>query len=130
VTAGVGGFADITSNAPLIVFSGYFTAGKKDVKITPLGINVIKDGQISKFVKNVSQITFSGKRAVQNGQRVIYITERCVLELTAEGLMVIEIAPGIDLERDILQKADFKLLVSDSLKMTDIEIYEEPVMAR
>ena len=129
VTAGVGGFADITSHAPLIVFSGYFTAGKKVVKITPEGINVIQDGPISKFVKNVSQVTFSGKRAVENGQRVIYITERCVLELTAEGLTVIEISPGIDLERDILQKADFKLIVSDSLKMTNIEIYRESVMA-
>lgn len=129
VTAGVGGFADITSNAPFIVFSGYFTAGKKEVEISGDGIKIIKDGTISKFVDHVSQITFSGQRAVKNGQRVIYITERCVLELTAAGLMVIEIAPGVDLVKDVLQKADFALLVSDSLRTTDLSIYKEPVVA-
>ncbi len=129
VTAGVGGFADITSNAPFIVFSGYFTACKKEVEISYEGIKIIKDGTISKFVEQVSQITFSGQRAIKNGQRVIYITERCVLELTAAGLMVIEIAPGVDLEKDILQRAAFALLVSDSLPTTDLSIYKEPVVA-
>lgn len=123
VTAGVGGFADITSNAPMIVFSGYFTAGKKEITVDQDGIHILKDGEISKFVEKVSQITFSGNRGKKNHQKVIYVTERCVIELRTEGLTVIEIAPGIDLERDILAKARFKLLVADDLKITDSSIY-------
>jgi len=125
VTAGVGGFADITSSAPTIVFNGYFTAGKKAVEITPDGLHIKEDGKISKFVNNVSQITFSGKRALKNGQRVLYITERCVIELTKEGLMVVEIAPGVNLEQDILNKSDFPLLVSPNLETTNLDIYKE-----
>jgi len=125
VTAGVGGFADITSSAPIIVFSGYFTAGKKEIDISPAGVKVVSDGEISKFVNNVSQITFSGQRALKNGQKVFYITERAVLQLTDHGLMVMEIAPGINLEKDVLSKADFPLLVSDSLRVTDSAIYRE-----
>ena len=130
VTAGVGGFADITSYAPIIVFSGYFTAGKKNIAISPAGLTIHEDGKIAKFVKHVSQITFSGKRAIENGQKVLYITERCVIQLTEAGLMVIEVAPGVDLDRDILQKADFTLLVSESLKTTDTDIYKEAVVTR
>jgi propionate CoA-transferase len=125
VTAGVGGFADITSSAPIIVFSGYFTAGKKNVEISPNGLNIKEDGKISKFVENVSQITFSGSRANKNGQKVFYITERCVIQLTKDGLMVIEIAPGVNLEEDILKRSEFPLLVSPNLKLTDHEIYKE-----
>jgi len=123
VTAGVGGFADITSNAPMIVFSGYFTAGKKEITVDQDGIHIVKDGEISKFVEKVSQITFSGNRGKKNDQKVIYVTERCVIELRREGLTVIEIAPGVDLDRDILAKAKFKLLVANDLKITDRSIY-------
>jgi acyl CoA:acetate/3-ketoacid CoA transferase len=125
VTAGVGGFADITSRAPVIVFSGYFTAGKKSIDISPAGLTINDDGKISKFVKNVSQITFSGKRAVKNGQRVLYVTERCVLQLTIAGLEVIEIAPGVDLQKDILDRAEFPLLVSKNIKIMNSEIYAQ-----
>ena len=75
------------------------------------GIRIISDGDISKFVSDVSQITFSGQRALKNGQKVLYVTERCVFQLTERGLMIIEIAPGVDLEKDIIQKSDFKLLM-------------------
>jgi acyl CoA:acetate/3-ketoacid CoA transferase len=125
VTAGVGGFADITSNAPIIVFSGYFTAGKKEIEIDEEGIHIIKDGEISKFVEAVSQITYSGNRGRKIKQKVMYVTERCVIELKPEGLTVTEIAPGIDLERDVLAKAKFKLLVADNLKVIDKEIYSK-----
>ena len=129
VTAGVGGFADITSRAPIIVFSGYFTAGKKSIDISSGGLTIHEDGKISKFVNNVSQITFSGKRAIKNGQKVLYVTERCVLQLTKDGLEVIEIAPGVDLHKDILEKAEFPLLVSKELKTMDTTIYAEKVDA-
>lgn len=129
VTAGVGGFADITSSAPLIVFNGYFTAGKKEIEVTPAGISIKSDGSIAKFVQDVSQITFSGSRGLKNGQQVFYVTERCVIQLTDKGLTVIEIAPGIDLQKDILDKSSFPLLVSDNLKVTPLEIYREPVVS-
>jgi len=125
VTAGVGGFADITSSAPVIVFSGYFTAGKKEIKVDSNGIQILKDGDISKFVSKVSQITFSGNRAKKNSQRAIYVTERCVIELLDDGLTVTEIAPGVDLHKDILAKADFNLNVSPNLKLMDLDIYQD-----
>jgi len=125
VTAGVGGFADITSSAPVIVFSGYFTAGKRDISVDSGGIRIIKDGEISKFVTHVSQITFSGNRAKTNGQRVIYVTERCVIELLEDGLTVTEVAPGVDLTRDVLARVPFELKVSPSLKVMDLDLYQD-----
>lgn len=128
VTAGVGGFADITSSAPLIVFSGYFTAGSKEIAIDSSGVHIVADGKISKFVESVSQITFSGNRSQKNGQKIIYVTERCVLELRPKGLTVTEIAPGIDLQRDILEKAQFPLLVAEDLKEISSDVYLEGVL--
>ncbi len=126
VTAGVGGFADITSSAPLIIFSGYFTAGKKTIEISGTGLNIKSDGSIAKFVPEVSQITFSGQRALANGQKVYYITERCVIELRKEGLTVVEIAPGVDLQKDILDRAGFPLKVADTLRRTNSSIFDSP----
>ena len=116
VTAGVGGFADIVSNAPMLVFSGYFNAGKKELARDGSQLKIAVDGTIPKFVKEVSQVTFSGARALELGQKVYYVTERCVLELRKEGLTVIEITQGVDLQRDVLDKADFPLKVSENLK--------------
>ena len=112
VTAGVGGFNDIITRAPKIVYSGYFTAGKKDIRIENGELKIITDGQIAKFVPEVAQISFSGQMAQKRQQNVLYVTERCVIELQDEGLTVIEIAPGVDLERDVLAKAGVPLLVS------------------
>jgi acyl CoA:acetate/3-ketoacid CoA transferase len=116
VTAGVGGFADIISNAPMLVFSGYFNAGKKNLELAQSELKINLDGSIPKFVKHVSQVTFSGSRSLELGQKVFYVTERCVLELRKEGLTVIEIIHGVDLQKDVLEKADFPLLVSKDLK--------------
>src|SRR6266545_4687796 len=99
VTAGVGGFADITSSARSIVFSGTFTAGGRDIGIEDGRLVIRRDGSIPKFVKHVSAVTFSGRRALDQGQQVRYVTERCVIELKPEGLTVVELAPGVDLER-------------------------------
>ncbi len=115
VTAGVGGFADIVSNAPILVFSGYFNAGKKELALSGDQLEIKADGSVPKFVENVSQVTFSGARALAQGQRAFYVTERCVLELTKQGLTAVEIVKGVDLQRDILDKAAFPLLVSDKL---------------
>ncbi|MGW4332147.1 acyl CoA:acetate/3-ketoacid CoA transferase [Rhodococcus koreensis] len=116
VTAGVGGFADITSAAPSIVFVGSFTAGRRDIGIENGALQIRADGPHTKFVKEVDSPTFSGKRALATGQKVLYVTERAVLELRPEGLTVIEIAPGVDLQRDVLDKSEFELCVDSNLK--------------
>ena len=116
VTAGIGGFADITSAAPSIVFVGSFTAGRRDIGIEDGALQIRADGPHTKFVKEVDSPTFSGKRALATGQKVLYVTERAVLELRPEGLTVIEIAPGVDLQRDVLDKSEFELRVDPNLK--------------
>jgi len=101
LTAGCGGFVDITSGAKKIVFSGWFEAGAQ-IELTPDGMKVVSPGKFTKMVEAVEHVTFSGKRARQLGQEVLYITERCVMRLTAQGLVATEIMPGIDPARDII----------------------------
>ena len=127
VTAGCGGFVDITSRAKRIVFSGFFNAGAK-FSLTDGGIRIDKEGKIKKLVGEVDHITFSGKRAVAQGQDITYVTERCVMKLTPDGLMVTEIAPGIDLERDVLAQAEFPLMVAKDLKTTPASLYHEQLI--
>ncbi|NKX55548.1 acyl CoA:acetate/3-ketoacid CoA transferase [Arthrobacter mobilis] len=124
VTAGVGGFADITSSAPSIIFLGAFTAGRRDIRIEDGRLNIVSDGPFTKFVNKVNSTTFSGQRALANGQDVMYVTERAVLKLAPEGLTVTEIAPGVDLEKDVLGKADFALNVSAELRLMDARLFE------
>ncbi|WP_284263294.1 acyl CoA:acetate/3-ketoacid CoA transferase [Roseicyclus amphidinii] len=100
LTAGCGGFVDITAHAKKIVFSGYFEAAA-ELELTDTGLRVAKPGKFTKMVEAVEHVTFSGARAVAQGQDVIYVTERCVIRLTAEGLVATEIMPGIDPARDI-----------------------------
>jgi propionate CoA-transferase len=116
VTAGVGGFADITSHAKSIVFVGNFTAGKREISVEEGRLVISRDGVVPKLVQRVSAVTFSGPRALAQGQQALYVTERCVLELRPQGLTVTEIAPGVDLERDVLAMARFKLHVADDLR--------------
>jgi acyl CoA:acetate/3-ketoacid CoA transferase len=128
VTAGVGGFNDIITRAPKIVFSGYFTAGKKDIQIADGQLKIISDGSIAKFVPEVAQISFSGEMGRKRRQEVLYITERCVIELTEHGLTVIEIAPGVDLEKDVLAKAGVPLLVSPGLQLMSSALFRPESM--
>ncbi|WP_138413527.1 acyl CoA:acetate/3-ketoacid CoA transferase [Sinomonas gamaensis] len=123
VTAGVGGFADITTAAPEIVFIGSFTAGRRDIGLDGGRLEIRADGAHTKLVERVAQVTFSGKQALARGQKVTYITERAVLRLTPEGLIVTEIAPGVDLQRDVLDRSDFPLLVSDGLRTMDAALF-------
>jgi propionate CoA-transferase len=125
VTAGVGGFADIVNGSPKLVFAGYFTAGKKDIDVTDGGIEIHVDGPVAKLVEHVSRITFSGKQALASGKSVTYVTERAVMELRAEGVTVVEIAPGVDLQRDVLDQAEFPLLVADDLRSMDIRLFHD-----
>jgi propionate CoA-transferase len=128
VTAGVGGFADITSRARRIVYSGYFTAGRRDIRIEDGALRIHGDGTHPKFVKTVQQVTFSGRRARSQGQQVTVVTERCVIQLRPGGLTVTEVAPGVDLERDILGRAAFPLLVAEDVRDMDARLFQpEPI---
>jgi acyl CoA:acetate/3-ketoacid CoA transferase len=122
VTAGAGGFVDITARAKKIVFSGFFTAGA-GLGVEAGELRIEREGKVAKLVEEVEQVSFSGRRAVAQGQDVAYVTERCVMRLTPAGVAVSEIAPGVDLERDILGQAKFPLLVSDSLRTMDAALF-------
>jgi acyl CoA:acetate/3-ketoacid CoA transferase len=127
VTAGAGGFVDITARARKIVFSGYFNAGAK-IAVGPDGVRIEREGKVAKLVPEVEHVSFSGRRAVAQGQDVTYVTERCVMKLTADGVVVTEIAPGIDLERDVLGQAAFPLKVAPDLAVTPARLYRpEPI---
>ena len=128
VTAGVGGFSDIVTRAPKIVYSGYFTAGRKDIQITDGKLNIVSDGTVAKFVPEIAQISFSGEMARRRRQEVLYITERCVIELTEDGLTVIEIAPGVDLETDVLGKSGVPLLVSPDVQLMSPALFRPEPM--
>lgn len=123
VTAGVGGFIDITSQARRIVYNGFFTAGGVEIALENGGLKILREGRFRKFVPNIEQITFSGRRARELNQDVTYITERCVIKLLPEGLTVTEVAPGIDLERDVLAQADVPLRASPDLKQMDARLF-------
>lgn len=128
VTAGVGGFIDITARARNIVFSGYFTAGGLELDVGDGCLKIRSEGRSRKLVSTVEHVTFSGRRARQQGQRVLYVTERCVLRLEADGLSVIEIAPGINLERDVLAQANIPLHVSPELRLMNASLFRPEPM--
>lgn len=127
-TVGPGGFVNITHATQNIVFLGTFMAGKTKTEIKDGKLNIIEDGNKSKFVDKVEQITFSGEYASETGKNILYVTERAVFKLTNAGLELIEIAPGVDLEKDILSKMAFKPIVSKELKTMDQRIFTDAVM--
>ena len=105
--AGAGGFINISQNAGKVVFVGTFTAGALEIELAAAGVRILADGKTRKFVQQVEHRSFSGPVAAKSGKTVLYITERCVFRLCAEGLELIEIAPGVDLQRDILDRMEF-----------------------
>ncbi|MBW0159247.1 acyl CoA:acetate/3-ketoacid CoA transferase [Sedimentimonas flavescens] len=111
LTAGCGGFVDITSGAKKIVFSGWFEAGAR-IELTSEGIKVEAPGKFAKMVEAVEHVTFSGQRARELGQEVLYVTERCVMRLAETGLVATEIMPGIDPERDIVQASGGRVSIA------------------
>jgi len=125
---GTGGFVNISQNASTVVFCGTFTAG--GLEATPLDgiLNIVQEGAVRKFVCEVEQITFSGEVASKNGQRVLYITERAVLRLIDDGLELIEYAPGIDVQKDILDLIDGEIKISHNLKVMDSKIFLDDLL--
>ena len=128
VTAGAGGFIDITARARHLVFSGAFSAGRQNIEIDDGRLTIRDDGNVPKFVPEVEHVTFSGRMAREQKQDVTFITERCVIRLLEDGLTVTEIAPGVELERDVLGRVDVRLRVSPLLKTMDERIFRPEPM--
>ena len=127
VTAGAGGFVDITSRAKKIVYSGFFNAGAK-MEIRDGKLHIEKEGKVKKLVREVEQISFSGKRAVMQGQDITYVTERCVMKLMNEGVVVTEIAPGVELQSNILDQSEFPLIISPKLRPMSSALFQPATM--
>ncbi len=129
--AGAGGFINISQSAKKIVFVGTFNAGRLDVAIENGKLRIREEGASRKFVNEVEHRTFSGRYAATRGQPVLYITERCVFSLGEEGLELVEIAPGVDLERDILAQMDFAPIMPRPPRLMDGRIFlPEPMGLR
>ncbi len=105
--AGVGGFVNISQTARTVVFCGTFKSDGLEIAVEDGRVRIVREGRVRKFVREVEQVSFSGANALRKGQRVLYVTERAVFTLTEHGLKLIEVAPGIDRESDVLARMDF-----------------------
>jgi propionate CoA-transferase len=121
---GSGGFIDISQNAKAMVFCGTFTNGDIELDVEDGRISILKDGDIKKFRSQVAQVTFSGEFAAEKGQPVLYVTERAVFKLERGRMVLIEIAPGIDLDKDVLAKMEFRPEIAPDLKTMDPAIFK------
>ena len=126
-TAGAGGIIDIVARAAKIVFSGNFNVGSK-LRIVDGRLEIEREGARAKFVKQVNQVSFSGPCALRQGQDVTYVTERCVMKLTEGGLVVTEIAPGLDLQRDVIEKCDGSVRAADTLETMNPALFKPECM--
>lgn len=127
LTAGCGGFVDITAGAKKIVFSGWFEAGAK-IDLGSDGISVAAPGKFTKMVDQVEHVTFSGRRARELGQDVIYVTERCVIRLTDQGLVATEIMPGINAQQDVVAASEGRVQVAENATLMPTSLFAEGPM--
>jgi len=125
--AGAGGFINISQSARRVVFAGTFTTGGLETKVENGKLAIVREGSARKFIDAVEQITFNGAYAAETGQPVLYVTERCVFRRSRDGMELVEIAPGIDIDRDILAQMDFKPIVRD-VKPMDPRIFRDESM--
>ncbi|MBO1305584.1 acetate CoA-transferase YdiF [Enterococcus sp. 669A] len=125
---GTGGFIDICQNTKKVVFCGTLTAGGLKTAIDQQQLKVQQEGKFKKFIETVPEITFNGRDAIAREQQVFYVTERAVFQLTEEGVELIEIAPGVDLEKDILQQMAFRPKISSDLRTMDARLFQPEVM--
>lgn len=128
LTAGCGGFVDITAHAKKIIFSGFFEAGAQ-FELTEDALKISKPGKFTKFVDEVEHVTFSGRRARETGQEVLYVTERCVVRLTESGLTATEIMPGIEPSRDIVDASHGRVRIANDARPMDKALLQDGPMA-
>jgi len=121
---GPGGFPVIAGGAPRTYFSGAFTGGKTVMKSDSGKLQIVQDGNIKKFVNSVYRVFFSGKEAIRHQKEILYITERAVFRLTAEGIELEEIAPGVDLDKQVLQKMEFQPKISPRLRLMESSLFQ------
>jgi propionate CoA-transferase len=125
---GAGGFVDISQNTRKVTFCGTFTAGGVQIACEDGKLRIVQEGKFKKFVPGVEQITFNGDVARQRGQEILYVTERAVFALRPEGLTLTEIAPGMDLEKNILGQMEFRPLIAEPLALMDRRIFLDQPM--
>lgn len=125
VVAGCGGFIEISQNAREIVFCGTLTASELALEIGGGRLAIKREGKVMKAKDHVQQVTFSGAEALRRGTPVKFVTERCVFELRPDGVTLVEIAPGVDLQRDILDRMEFAPVVADDLRPMAAGLFEE-----
>lgn len=126
--AGCGGFINITQNAKQVIYCGTFMAGGLKVKVEDGKLTILTEGRVKKFLDHVEQVTFSGKYAQKVKQPVMFITERAVFKLTPEGMLLTEVAPGVDLQKDVLALMDFAPIIAPDLKLMDARIFKDDKM--
>ncbi len=126
--AGCGGFINISQNAKKVVFCGTMTSRGLKIEIDDGEIKILNEGKFKKFINEVEQITFSGDYASDISQEILYVTERAVFKLVDSNIELIEIAPGLDIERDIIKQMEFKPLISNNVKKMDTSIFKKGVM--
>ena len=125
---GPGGFPVIAGGAPKTYFAGAFMGGETRINILNNNLNIIQDGTVPKFVDKVFKVVFSGKQAIKFRKEILYVTERAVFRLTNEGLVLEEIAPGIELDKDVLSKMQFRPIVKSSVSTMDEKLFREGKM--
>jgi len=129
--AGAGGFINISQSARKVVFVGTFTAGNLEIEVRDGTLKILQDGAAMKFIDEVEHRTFSGVEAARSGKTVLYVTERCVFRLGAEGLELVEVAPGVDIQKDILGKMSFAPIMKVEPRLMDERIFrDEPMNLR
>ena len=126
--AGQGGFVNITQDSKRVVFCGTLTASGLEVAVEDGKLKIVSEGKAKKMVPKVGHVTFSGEYAREKGQKVLYVTERAVFEMRPEGLTLTEIAPGMDLEKDIIAQMEFKPHIAKDLKLMDARIFRDEPM--
>lgn len=126
--AGCGGFINISQNTQKVVFCGTFTAGGLEEEVRDGKLHIIKEGKSKKFIKDVEQVTFSAEYANDTKQDVTYVTERAIFKLVEGGLLLTHIAPGIDLQKDILDQMEFEPKLAEKIELIDAKIFSEELM--
>ena len=125
---GCGGFLNIAENSRKIIFCGTLTGKGLKTAVRDGRLVIEQEGEIKKFLNHIDQITFNGRNAIARKQPILFITERAVFDLTPEGLRLLEVAPGMDVEKDVLANLEFRPLISENLKLMDARIFGDGLM--